>query len=407
MPLETPTEGQVSRSSRSFALLFSLGLGVGVFVLRALTSGPAYFADAKRHLAAIANHTYIIQPPGYWLFNRIGGLFPNPEHGLLAMNWCLSALGCVAFYGCARRLVRAPIAELGALLYATVFFAWFSGNIHSTYASQLLFAPLTFYLMLRYRENPRLAWLFAISASFSLGAGLRPSDGAFLAPLLMLFALRLPRRHQVLLGITTTLLCLAWLVPNQLAQHLYHPKSAEEQFAEVAQGAVVLGRVNLYTVSNALRFFLPLALALGPSAFFLFRGRSAATLLLWTWVVPGSAFFLLLSISDAPYLDCVLGGFLLLCMVGMATAPRNSAAVAALVGSIALNCLFYLEFRPLPPRGNTYAVVGKDLGNISLYAVKHQLWIKKLQLRGSGTETRSERTGAAPLASAKPKEGGG
>ena len=139
------------------------------------------------------------------------------------MNWSFSALGCVIFYACALRLVRSPLAELGALLYATVFFAWFSGNVHSTYASQLLFPPLTFYCMLRYREDKRTLWVCAVAVSFSIGAGLRPSDGAFLAPLVLLFFFQLRRKQQVLLALITIAVCAAWFVPTKIAQMQYHP----------------------------------------------------------------------------------------------------------------------------------------------------------------------------------------
>jgi Dolichyl-phosphate-mannose-protein mannosyltransferase len=372
------------------APIFSACLGIGVLIVRAITSGPAYFADAFRHLDAIANHTYIIQPPGYWLFNRIGGLFPNAEHGLLIMNWCFSALGCMVFYACARQLVRSPLAELGALLYATVFFAWFSGNVHSTYASQLLFPPLTFYLMLRYREDKRTVWVCAVAVSFAVGAGFRPSDGAFMGPLLLLFFLRLPRRQQVILVLLTIVVCAAWMIPSEIARrqapkgymdaHSY-PDSPQAMLGRVATGAILMGKVNLYTVSNALRFFLPLAVALGPSAVYMFRTRNVIALWLWAWVIPGSLFFLLLFISDAPYLDCLLGGFILLCLTGMARSESRRVALAVLTCSILINVLFYVGFRPRPPRNNLYAIAEKDLGDYSLYGVKHQFFVPRLALK--------------------------
>jgi hypothetical protein len=369
-------------SGKLRALLFSACLGIGVFLVRALTSGPAYFADGPRHLAAIANHTYVIQPPGYWLFNRIGGLFPNPEHGLLLLNWLFSALGCMALYGCARRLVPTPLAELGALLYATAFFAWFSGNVHSTYASQLLFPPLTFYLMLRYREDQRALWICAVAASYALGAGFRPSDGVFMSPLLLLFFLRLPRKQQILLGSLVIAFCLAWLIPSEIAQHRYHPDSAGAELGRVALGSVLLGKFNVYTIANAIRFFLPLAVALGPAAIYLFRTRSAEGLWLWAWVLPGSLFFLLLFISDAPYLNCLLGGFILLCLLGMGASQNRRLAATLLACSILINLAFYLGFRALPlQKSNLYAIVEKDLGNYSLYAVKHQFFVQRLTLK--------------------------
>jgi 4-amino-4-deoxy-L-arabinose transferase-like glycosyltransferase len=359
---------------------FAVVLCVAVLLARVVTSGPAYFADAGNHLKAIANHTYIIQPPGYWLFNRIAGLFSNAEQGISVMNWCFSALGCVAFYASARRLIRSPLAELGALLYATAFFAWFSGNVHSTYASQLLFAPLTFYFMLLYRENSKFVWLVAVAVSFALGAGFRPSDGVFLSPLLLLFALRLPRKRLLLLGLLVLILCAAWMIPNQIALHQYQSRSASVQLAIVAKGSIVFGRINVYTVSNALRFFLPLALALGPCVLFLFRSRASERLLLWAWVIPGSVFFLLIYVSDAPYLNFLLGGYLLLCLLGMRTSQKPRLAASMLILTILINTFFYLGFRPLSLHSNVYDIAEKDLGLYSFYAVRHQWKISRLSL---------------------------
>jgi 4-amino-4-deoxy-L-arabinose transferase-like glycosyltransferase len=361
------------------ALLFGGCLGVIVFLLRAVTSGPVYFADGMRHMAAIADHTYVIQPPGYWLFNRTAGLFINPEHAIHLMNWMFSALGAMAFYGCARRIVKSPLAELGAVLYACVFFAWFSGGVHSTYASQLLFPPLAFYLTLRYREDSRPLWICLLAASFALGAGLRPSDGAFIAPMLLLFFFKLPRRHQVLFALLAFLFCLSWFIPSQLAQRHYHPDDSGSELRRVAIGAVAFGKINVYTIANALRFFLPLVLALGPALYFLPRARNVW---LWLWVLPASIFFLLVFISDAPYLNCVIGGYILLCLVGLSSSQTMRTSVLVIACSILINLAFYAGFRPLSLDSKGYAIVEKDLGNYTLYAIKHQFFVLRLEFKG-------------------------
>jgi hypothetical protein len=238
-----------------------------------------------------------------------------------------------------------------------------------------------FYLMLRYREDKRALWLCAIAASFALGAGLRPSDGVFLSPLLLLFFLRLPAKQKVLLGSLVMVFCLTWLIPSELAQHRYHPDSSGAELGRVAIGAVLLGKFNVYTISNAIRFFLPLAVALGPAAIYLLRSGRGAGMWLWVWVIPGSLFFLLLFISDAPYLDHLLGGFVLLCLIGMAASKNRRLAAGVLVCSILINLAFYLGFHPLPATSNLYAIVEKDLGNYSLYAVKHQFFVQRLTLK--------------------------
>jgi Protein of unknown function (DUF2723) len=271
--------------------------------------------------------------------------------------------------------VSSPLAELGALLYATVFFAWFSGNVHSTYASQLLFPPLMFYCMLRYREDKRTLWVCAVAVSFSLGAGLRPSDGAFLAPLVLLFFFQLRRKQQILLALLTIAICAAWLVPTKMAQMRYHPDNEAALVLRMSPGPL-MGKFNVYTIANALRFFLPMAFALGPAAVFLFRARS---LWLWTWALPGSLFFVGLFISDATYIDCLLGAYVLLCLIGMATYQDRRVAVAVLVCSILINSVFYLGFRRLQSQSRIYAILEKDLGNYTFYAVKHKFFVGRLK----------------------------
>jgi hypothetical protein len=381
------------------ARLFGALLLLTVFFVRLWTSGPAYYQDSPRHLRAIANHTYVIQPPGYWLFTRIGSLFANPELGLSILNWSFSALGCAIFYFCARKFIRSPLAELGSVLYASLFTAWFSGDIQSTYASQLLFAPLTFYLMLCFFENPRNEWIIGIAASFALGAGLRPSDGLFLLPLVIGFGFRLTRKQQLILGSAVVVFCTLWLIPNELALKGYklqgdvHATASNVgQLSFVAQGAILYGRLNSYTVSNGIRFFLGLALCLGPSALYMFRERSSRAKALWLWVLPGSAFFLLVYISDALYLNCILGGYVLLCLIGMDRSKHPTIALALLCCSISINVLFFLCFQPLPAGGKVSAIVNKDLGNFSLYGIRHKRWIIHLiDVPSFGSRESSER----------------
>ena len=115
-----------SAQPRAIDVLFCLALFIFVIVSRAFTSGPVYYVDGPLHLMAIANGSYVIQPPGNWLFNRMASFFPDPEHGILIFNWLVSGAGAVVFYLTARRLLEPGIAKLIAVLYSVVFFAWFS-----------------------------------------------------------------------------------------------------------------------------------------------------------------------------------------------------------------------------------------------------------------------------------------
>jgi hypothetical protein len=91
-------------------------------------------------------------------------------------------------------------------------------------------------------------------------------------------------------------------------------------------------------------------------------------------MLPGSIFFLLIYISDPPYMNCVLGGFILLCLVGTDPIRHRGVAATMLACSILINVLFYLEFRALPLRINLNAIIDKDWGTYSLYGVKHKCY---------------------------------
>jgi hypothetical protein len=245
----------------------------------------------------------------------------------------------------------------------------------------LLFPPLTFYLMLRYRKDKHPVWVYAVAASFAVGAGFRPSDGVFMAPLLLLFFLLLPRKQRIIFGLLVVAICAAWLVPGEIARRLYYRDTPQAMLGRVAKGAILLGQFNVYTISNAMRFFLPLIVALGPAAVFMFRARNVTALWLWAWVLPASLFFLLFFISDAPYLDCVLGGFILLCLAGMASSQSRRVPEVVLACSVLINVLFYVGFQARPPRTNLNAIVEKDLGNYTLYAVKHEFFVERLAMK--------------------------
>jgi len=79
-------------------------LGLVVFLSRYLTKGPVYYVDGPILVRCILDRTYVIQPPGYWLFARLGGLFGDPAFGLQFLNETFSALGAVVFFLLCRKL---------------------------------------------------------------------------------------------------------------------------------------------------------------------------------------------------------------------------------------------------------------------------------------------------------------
>ena len=133
-------------------LLFAL-----VALARFLTRGQLYFADGPRIVDSIRNGTYIIQPPGYWLYAHLGGLFPDPTRGFALLNWIFSAAGASMLFLLCRKLdTSRAIAFAAALAYASIYFNWFAGVTHSSYATQLFFPPLIVLLFLRHRRHPGL-----------------------------------------------------------------------------------------------------------------------------------------------------------------------------------------------------------------------------------------------------------
>jgi hypothetical protein len=155
--------------------------------------------------------------------------------------------------------------------------------------------------------------------------------------------------------------CLSWLVPDLLALHRFQPISHADQISSVASGAVLLGRINLFTISNALRYFLPLAIALGPLILFLPWADDA---LLWSAVLPGSAFFLLVYISDAPYLNCLMSPLILLALLGASRKVCRAWTHGLVSASIVLNAGLYLFVTPLAITGSAAfarAVLNRDV----------------------------------------------
>ncbi len=348
-------------------------LGVVVFAARAFTSGPAYFADGPEHLEAVWARSFVIQPPGYWLFNRGAGLFRDPELAIAVFNWLCSAAGVVALYFCARLLMGPRLAKWSAALYGAVFYAWFSGNVHSTYASQLLFPPLFFYFLLLHREGGRFAHLIAATFILGVGAGLRPTDGVFLMPLFLYYLARsVSRREFVYCLLMTAGFGLLWIVPTVLA----YRKTDEEILIWIVR-PWLFTRPPTEVVANSARFFIPLTVAfwpLMPSVAVSLRRDDEITKLLWLWVIPGATFFLAIYMSVAPYLDFLTAAVVLL---GSRELARRKVAWAhaLLAISIACNLVVYLTLSPIPSRRLVTNVFNAYVATYTRYAVRNQYWV--------------------------------
>jgi 4-amino-4-deoxy-L-arabinose transferase-like glycosyltransferase len=357
-----------SREKRFAAWLF-----VGVFASRAFTSSSAYFADANRHLTAIRNHTYVIQPPGYWLFNRVAGLFHDPEITISVMNWLFSAAGVTVFYLVTRRIASESVARISSVAYGAVFFSWLSGNIHSTYASQLLFPVAVFLCFLLYWESPKFGWLMAAGALFAVGTGFRPSDGAFFVPAFLYALSRCRLKHAIGCLAIVFFLCLVWLIPQQIAlSKNTDPLESNlgSHFSQMADGVLMTG-FSPYALSNVIRLVLPLILALFPLLTLIFGNLKQV--FLWVWILPGMAFFLFFYFPEAPYLGYMLAALIILAVTNPTASNRRK--VWLLAACAAMNVVFYLAWRPVRCQNHKLQVaeyvIEADVGKFSFYAVRH------------------------------------
>lgn len=333
-------EGQTNSAGvRDSLVIFALIAGLRVpFVSR------PYFADGPAHLLAIEHGTFLIEPPGYWLFNHAAALFPNPAMGISVLNILFASLGAVVFYAVAKRLMALRRARGATALYGTVFYAWFSAEVHSTYASQLLFPVLTFYCLVRSLEGQE-RWLYAAAIAFAVGAGMRPSDGLFLLPMIIYFVYRYVRgRRAIGPALLATILCVAWFVPTGVGlARLQGVHNTLHYMANIASVVSVIRGVNSGSEANVVRLLLPLLVAFGLVLGGMRRRWDGVDRLLALWIIPGFLFFLLSYVSDAPYLDYFSAAVVLLCARGVSLQRLAAAAL--------LNATIFLFLPPICTAG--------------------------------------------------------
>ena len=351
------------------------GLGLLVLVERLLCRGELYFDDGPAHLQAISTGTYVIQAPGYWLFNRIAGLFSNPIAAISIMNIGFSVLGTIVFYYVARLFTDANKAFIAAVAYSSIFFVWFSGEIHSTYASQLLFPSLLFYLLLRYESEKKIWMLLAAGVSFALGAGFRPSDGAFLLPMVSYYALtRLGWKKGLGFLAFCSVLCMGWLLPTAIAYH-HTPQGVSAAVHYVSYITSIRSPttgINKYSIANVLRFVLAVVVAfwpiLGTGVYNVWKERSDwRTRMLLIWILPGAVFFMLSHMGGPPYLNYMTAAVILI-----ALANTRMMTVTAV-----WNTALFLFYVPISSSGLTLNVLNAYVGRYTRVAIEHN-WLPGL-----------------------------
>lgn len=360
---------RLTRADVRWSALFA----VVVFLSRYLTRSTPYFGDGPFIVQAIRDRIYVVEPPGYWLYTRLGSLFPDPVFGLTFSNEVFAGAGAGVFFLLCRKLgLPLRMACAATLAYGSLFFAWFAGDIQTSHGSQMLFAPLTVFCFLCYRGNKSRWLLMACGASFAVGAGMRPSDGAFLAPLFlfMLFQFEPDWKRRVFLLVFTGVLCLGWYIPTQLAMHQPSVNNVRNEMHGMAsRTSMLLTGINRYSIANVVRVLLPLLTAcwmLVPAMFS--RKPQLQKWILFLWIAPGLAFFLFISMAEAQYLTVLGGGIVLLA----ALARNQRRAFSLLLACFAFNTLLFLGSRPLPSNGNAARAFDFYVVKCCNYGIRHQ-----------------------------------
>jgi len=367
-------------SARTFRFdWFLWTIGPVVFASRWIAMSRPYFADGPALIQAARNATYVIQPPGYWLYAHLGGLFAVPTFGFSLINALASAAGCVIFYLVCLRLTGGLGARLATAAYAAIYFAWFAGCVQSSYAGELLLGPLLLLLMLRYVGSKSISALCGIALSYAAAAGIRPSDGVFLAPAFVYFVVKLVREraHRIIVLCLAAAACLLWLIPQQIALAASSQNAGAQLWSVAAPEAPILHGFTKLAISNLARVLVPLAIAFWSllPGIVLSREKQAIRTLLWIWIAPGLAFFALIYISDATYLCFLVPAILLLAL----TRQLRALSSAGLIVCFVWNLLFFCFARPARDTHNpAVAIYSVSGARYCAWALKHQ-WYRTLR----------------------------
>jgi hypothetical protein len=361
-------QNKPARSFNKRELAASLLIAFVVFLSRFFTQRPVYFIDGPHLVTVIQQRTYVVQAPGYWLFARTAGLFPNPALGLLSLNEICSSLGAgVYFLLCLELELPLFLSLLSAFTFASVFFVWFAGDVHSSYATQLLFPVLSAWLLVRYARTGLLWLLLASTVSLAIGTGMRPSDGVFLLPLfavVLFFRVKISA-HRWLAIALFVLVCVGWYVPTALAYRSVDRALIGQLDSVAVTSSVLWGASPARVVANAARLVIPLAVAfwmLVP-AWFSSRVRGASLPLI-LWFAPGFLFYLIVFMANPTYIVFAVAPLVLLASL----ICNRRLAVATLSVCFLWNTVFFLAARPIRRQNlaalslDYYAIMYTDFG---------------------------------------------
>jgi hypothetical protein len=371
------------QADKKMAIMQAALLGGATFLSRYLTRGQLYFVDGPAIVRSIREHIYVIQPPGYWMLAHLGGMFKDPVSGLLLANELFSAIGVVVFYLlCLELNISRTNSFLAAAAYSSVFYVWMAGDIHSSYASQILFAPLLAYALLRYRDAPSAVGVFVCGVIYSIGAGMRPSDGAFMAPLVLFLGLKFVNKpnHRMILLSSIVLFCLAWYIPTQIAYHRAKENTLSGQVASLASlESPIIAGINPRSLGNILRVIVPLLAAFWMLLPVLFELEiSEVFWLALCWAIPGLTFMALIYMADPTYLTFLTGAIILLAV----TSKKKSQVAISLTLCIFFNSVLFLAARPIRSESQLGKIANFYVVKYCNYGIQHR-WSSTLRSGGS------------------------
>ena len=233
-----------------------------------------------------------------------------------------------------------------SLAYICSPIVWFSGDVHSSYASVTFFAPL---LILVVECERRFVWGCVI---WALLTAFRPSDGVFVLPWMVYHSLQF-RWKERLVGIAAAApITAAWWIATaeRYDGRLLTPfLSSGEQANKLAQG-VLTGEFGLHALVNAFHAVAGIIMTWGVLAPLLCLGatawmRNATARSMTIFLLPGLAFFLLYYVSDSPYFAYLAAAGMILAgtyIEEWSAKARHSVYAAAICSSM----LFMLCARP-------------------------------------------------------------
>ncbi len=355
-------------------------LMIFVIATRIYTSGELYFQDGVRHVQNISDGILVIQAPGYWLFNAFISNFSDYANAIHIMNVLFSAFGAVIFYQVALLLAETSLARLSTLAYISIFYMWFAGNIHSTYASQIMFPISVLWMLLLHAQKGRFVYIVIACILFSLGAGFRPSDGFFMLPFLMLYCLLHLRVREILLVfLITSAVCLAWLIPTELEYRkigkslldmLSYTSTLTKDVSPLKSG------FSYRSMGNIARVVLPLFVALWIITPLIFsmslKKLNEVNTLLILWMVPGVLFFALYYMGPAPYLNFLTAPVLLLALNNAAKFRSQKVVRVLFAGCFVWNFSFFLLFTPIPGNSVITQAVNVYVGSYTKYGIENK-----------------------------------